>query len=169
MRSRLLHTVATVALTVGLLAPAAEARLVSGARTFGKPLRPAMTNVAGPRTNKIYLQPAAGGATLMSVISSVKGQPFRGANAYYTVSAGGKLERLTSWGALDKVQLDKSAKPGSPATKIYLHKLTNGSAFVSTVGANKAIRYYYVSYTGQAKELTSFGQAQHVVGKLWKD
>lgn len=169
MRSRLMLTLSTLVLALGLLAPAAEARLVSGKRTFGKPLRPAMTNVAGPRTNKIYLQPATGGQTLMSVISSVKGKPFQGANAYYTVSADGRLDRVRSWGALDKVQLDKTAKPGSPETKIYLRKLTNGSAFVSTKGNNGALRYYYVSYTGQAKELTSYRQMQHVVGKLWKD
>ena len=169
MRSRLIVSLATIALALGLLAQDSEARLVAGKRTFEKPLRPAMTNVAGPKTTKIYLQPATGGQTLLSVISSVKGHPFGGANAYYTVSASGKLDRITSWADLGKVELDKAAKPGAPATKIYLHKLTNGSAFVSTVGANKAIRYYYVSYTGQAKELTSFGQAQHVVGNLWKD
>ena len=78
MRSRLMLTLGTLVLAFGLLGPAAEARLVSGKRTFGKPLRAAMSNVAGPRTTKIYLRPATGGQTLMTMTSSIKGKPFQG-------------------------------------------------------------------------------------------
>ena len=174
---RTLCSLLTVAVAVALSGGPAAARVISAKRTFAPPLRAAMKNVVRPApdtrlTTRAYLQPAVGGHTLLSVASTVKGQPlktrwgtrFDGGNAYYLVDRGGAVTRLTSWDQLQRVKLDRSASAAvPPATKIQLKPLTNGGAMLNTVGDQQQVRYHYLGQTGRVKQLTSWAQAQKVV------
>jgi len=176
MRIRdVLCSMAMVGLLLAVAAPA-SAKVISARRTFGHPLRAAMTTTVKKRdttlVNRIYLQPATYGRTLMTVVSSVKGQPSAGSSTYHVIQPSASVERITR-GELQAVEVPsrESTVMGlirrwGPLTKVQLLPLKNGGAMMTVVGAKGGITYSYVGTQGTVKQLTSSAQVQKVVDWL---